>query len=182
MPFMQHPAVGQIVIAETLMSQYFSVIEQACEAFEATGADEVSVFVAEANRVYPGIWEHLDQARSLLNDHGDLSLYDELRTEQGASVHQGGGARFSKPKSKLTLTGTKIVQKMKFDANVEGVMAAAEAAESLKELMPDVDWDQAHASAEADFVDFGAEKGRKLMIRAAVAVVAVIVVIVALSL
>jgi hypothetical protein len=140
------PAVSQIVIAETLMEQFHQVLDSLKREVEGTGPESDSVYIAEGNRVYPAIWEHLDQARAHLAGTGaDFSEYDRIRA--GADRHIGIWD-FQHQGSEQRLLGRAEVYAWK--ANHDGVERARHACAVLRRLLPEVDWEEVARAADSE--------------------------------
>lgn len=119
--------IARIELADKLLDHYQGVISRAREAARRRDGAELDLQIADAARVYPLIWEALDDAaRGLAAKGRDLSLYVRLRSDrsdESAAVRDDGLPR-------------RISAKIRH----RGVMLAEEASEALKRVTPERDW------------------------------------------
>ncbi len=146
------PAVRSIQIATTLTERFGAILR---EAGANTEVATLELQIGEAQQLYPEIWRHLDDARTVLIGRGtDLAAFDAIRATQGASqlavtdvdVEHGvnlAGLAFGS----IGITQTKTAS---FD--VDGYDRAIAACHELRQAMPDVDW-QALARADQAQID-----------------------------
>ena len=168
----QHPSVGPIVIADTLITQFRGVNRSLAAGVESLGADGASVHIAEGNRIYPGIWEHLDQAHATIGSSAS-------GPDQYASIRSGANTLIGvfdlAQERTATLRGTKDVFTWKL--NEDGLRLADRASRHLKSRLPFVQWDEAHRAAEVDFVDLQSGAKTLKLIRIGLIVLAILAVV-----
>lgn len=128
--------ISRIELADKLLDHYTEIISRARAAARRRDGAEIDLQLADARRVYPLIWEALDDAcRGLAATGRDVDLYlrlrDDRRTES-VEVHGDGLPR-------------RISAKIRH----RGAMLAEEASEALKRVTPERDWSGAAAGESA---------------------------------
>lgn len=175
-PEQQHPSVGPLVIAETLIEQFRGINWALKASIKTHGADGASVHIADGNRTYPGIWEHLDQAHAALDESAvGPDEYASIRARANTLI----GVFDLAHEVTSGFTGSKDVFTWK--VNAEGLAHAERACAHLKRRLPFVRWNDAHRAAEVDVVDLRSGANTLKLIRIgliALAVVAVILMVV----
>src|SRR5262245_46671321 len=84
------PAVGAILLADMLLTQYRAVVVRLEPQVMTGNTDGMALEIPEANRVFAGAWEQLEHARAELASRGlDTSAFDALRRQQGAATRFG---------------------------------------------------------------------------------------------
>jgi hypothetical protein len=158
-PMDQHPAVSLILIADTLLAHYLDVVRRISNALRSRDEDEFSVQVGDANRAYPGIWDHLDQARRMLAaERRDVAQYDAIRAQQGHSTHAGvKDIEYSEWRVDVARSiahlGLSMSQTITVQLNVTGAVYAYHASEALKAALSEVDWAALKKAADAPVAD-----------------------------
>jgi hypothetical protein len=120
-------AVSRIEMADNLLDHYTGIISRARDAARRRNNAELDLQIADARRVYPLIWEALDDAgRSLAARGCDVSLYRRLRDDRGEE---------SEP-----VSGDGLPRRISTRLRHRGAMLAEEVSEALKRAVPDHDW------------------------------------------
>ena len=141
----QDPVVQAIQIADTLIAQYRDVMVRLDRPGAIKDDELYEIDVAEAERVFPAIWEHLDRARQGL---GPVTAYDDLRGRVGDAARRGVLEYTEETRFDLAAKrGARAVRIAR--PNQPGLARAVEASAALKAARPDVDW-AAAARAVAD--------------------------------
>jgi hypothetical protein len=128
-------AVRSIRIAAAL-SDRFAVVAR---PITYRSPEELSNVIGEARQLYPEIWANLDNARDALSRQGlEVAAYDALRAREAPA-----------PSGVLEVTaldplkepiGSDRIQKSA-RMNLEGHALAIEAGNTLRRVLPNVDWD-----------------------------------------
>jgi len=120
-------AISRIEMADKLLDHYTGVISRARAAARRRNNAELDLQLADADRVYPLIWEALDDAcRTLAASGRDVSLYIRLRSDR---------ADESAP-----VAGDGLPRRISGRIRHRGAMVAEEASEALKRITPERDW------------------------------------------
>lgn len=178
----QSATVSPLMIVENLFEQFQQVNLSLADGIESLGRDGASIYIAEGNRIYPGIWEHLDQAyRSLKQSGIEAHAYVHLR--DAADRHSGiFDLEVKQTKVKPTFTGgVKVERTFDWKTNDEGLALARQACDLLKAQLPDVDWQELEADAEAGMIDLGSRSRKQLTIIAVAIALAVVLLFVLTS-
>jgi hypothetical protein len=125
---------NQLMIAEDQIGEYVRIAKTLRTAMDP------SEVVAEANQVYPHIWDALESARAGLVDLGcDPSRFDTLRAAVDSEASGGeidaDEARWDLTESLMRL-GLVKTQQVSFSLNVQGVALADEARKELEGIAP----------------------------------------------
>ncbi len=136
-----HPAVQSILTADTLIQHYVRAVEKVGRSL-GRDKDEFDVQLADANRVYPTIWEHLDRARDLLAGEGrEMWAFDRVRAAAGQGTVLGANVDRGEIQISVNIFGQLTqTQSISVSFNLAGVQLAYEANVALKNAMPEVDW------------------------------------------
>ena len=157
------PSVQSILTADALIEHYVRAVENVRRSL---GRDELemSAQVADANRTYPTIWEHLDHARGLLAAEGrDTAAFDRLRAASGDTVL---GVETDRTDGTDLFGGYEQTLTLHF--NLRGVNRAHQASAALKQAMPDVDWEALARQQAAPVADLKGGGARRWAIAIAV--------------
>ena len=145
-----------VLIADDLLAQYNVLIEQMGDVDDgATMADQFSNLIGEANQVYAGVWEQLDEAAAAFVAAGrGLPSYAQLRAEHGHlgivdSSSQTGLALGASLLSGGVATQTSVAA----TANSVGAGHAADISVLFKAKLPEFDWEAARRAADAPSED-----------------------------
>jgi hypothetical protein len=130
------PAVRSIRVAAALSERFGAILNAPPEV---DSADELEQRIGEAQRLYPEIWRHLDDARSSLQGRGiEVVEYDRLR---GNGAHQLGVGGID---TRAGFTGgfgsVKYTVERTASFNEGGWEKAREARQALMNAMPEVNW------------------------------------------
>jgi hypothetical protein len=131
-----------VQIADGLVGQYSDVMRRFMTAWKTDNDAEMSVLRAEVERIYGGIWEHLDDAAAKTRAAGrSTDAYTAVRSSRAldagaaiANVNEkfvGFEAGISKTKAKFELT---------VQHNAEGIEHAKHAIAALQSVWPELDW------------------------------------------
>jgi hypothetical protein len=129
-------------IADSLITQYASVMARYMDAWKDDNPIEMSVLRGEIERVYPAIWEHLDQAAATTREAGrSLESYAAVRANPGLER----GAAIADVQERVVgmeykLTKTVVKSELTVRHNHEGVALARQAAAALRATWPELDW------------------------------------------
>ncbi|MCP4449728.1 MAG: hypothetical protein GY811_31015 [Myxococcales bacterium] len=155
---MNTPALTQAIsISGSLLKNYHDVIRR-IENFKVSGPtaeDAFSTLIGEANRVYVGVWEHLDSAAANFKAAGhEVPEYLQLR-----ATHGHLGILDSESKSQVSVAGSLAIgglaTRTTVDAlpNTVGAGHAADFLQQFKQRLPDVDWMAIQREADAPVDD-----------------------------
>lgn len=141
---------------------------------ETEGVGDFDVHIAEAQRIYPEIWRHLDEAREALHALArDTSTYDEMRKQELAhlgitDVDVSTTVDFAA----LAFGALRTVQVKTVTFNAAGYQRAREACSELMSTLPEVDWAAVAKAEDREIAAAGsmhAANWRKLAIGVVVA-------------
>lgn len=140
------PAVRSIRVAKALTDRFAELVRgpRTFDAgFGGTSLSALELRIGEAQQLYPEIWGHLDDARTVLAGRGvDLGAFEQIRaTEPRGSI---GVTRVDVESYSTTLTSQALgwadEQIKTANFNVAGLQRAIAAAQALMAAMPEVDW------------------------------------------
>lgn len=145
------PAVRSIRIAATLNERFRALMETPIGPTQ--GTSELELRIGEAQQIYPEIWSHLDEGRSVLAGRGvETSRFDAVRAlEPKGSL---GVSRVDLTGVSTTVTtamlGIADEQIKTAQFNLEGHRRANLAIAALQSAMPEVDWKGLERTEAAD--------------------------------
>jgi hypothetical protein len=135
--------VRSVLTAETLMKDYARAVGAMGQRLSANDEEGFRVHLAEANRLYPGIWDQLDHARTAAAALGrDTARYDELRAQRDAK----GGVEYDADEwqvdwlRSIATVGVSARKRISVELNLKGVALAKSAAQTLRAAAPELDW------------------------------------------
>jgi hypothetical protein len=129
-------------VAESLIGQYEQVMRRYMAAWQQQNEPEMSVLRGEIERVYPSIWEHLDDAAAKTRGVGrGTEGYAAVRGRPGLEV----GAAIANVRERVVgiehkLTKTVVKSELSVHHNAEGLAHARDAVAALKAAWPELDW------------------------------------------
>lgn len=157
MPMSVDPVVRSVRVAVVLADRFAAILkgpdtvhsQKQVGALVGISGDQsaMSLRIGEAQQIYPDIWRHLDDARTVLATRGvDVAAYDAIRAAEG----QGIGAAVE-VKSTVHGAGRHQIEQQVKSANFNraGLARAKQAIDSLVKATPEIDW-VAIARAEAE--------------------------------
>ena len=171
------PVVRSIRIASTLNDRFGAILR---EANVHQTVAEFELKIGEAQQIYPEIWRHLDEARTVLGKRNiQVAHYDELRATERPGQQAVGNIEHAEGVNPLALAfgGALHVEMKTASFNHEGHAKAREACNALMESMPGVDWRALIREEEAEIAAMGsldASKWRHLVVIGAVVLAVVI--------
>lgn len=129
-----------VLIADDLLLQFRSVAGRITHAMASQQDSDLSSLRAESERLYRGIWEHLDAAAAQTRSAGrSTDAYAAIRATADTAVGVTGaradvvGIEHKATKDIYTIEATTSL-------NGHGLDSAAQASAALKATWPDVDW------------------------------------------
>jgi hypothetical protein len=125
--------IRSIRIATTLTERFGAILR----ASELTDGE-----VGEAQRIYPEIWRHLDEARKALRDlERDTSGFDEMRKQELAQLGiTDVEVSNTVDVASLMLGALRTLQVKTVTFNAAGYQRAVVACRELMSMLPEVDW------------------------------------------
>lgn len=178
----RNAAADALLAAETLIEQFRRVAPDLRSPMPA----DVTAAIGQLQHIYPGIWSHLDLARSLLGT--EVGAYDALRARQPEALMGVTSIKTADPIDQMAifmLAGAAIasVDAKSASSNRAGIVDAQEALELLRSALPDVDWkslriENARATDDLGRATLGS-RFRSLLVAAGVVagIVAIVIVI-----
>jgi len=166
-----------ILIADDLLAQYRAIVARMhAVPKDANMADSFSNMIGEANQVYTGVWEHLDEAAVGLDGAGrGVSRYAQMRAEHGhLGILDSGSSTAVALGASLVRGGLVTQTSVSAKPNHAGAEAAAELLALFKSNLPEFDWEGARRAAEAPPEDISSSTGKYLGMAVALAVAALV--------
>ena len=129
-----------VLIADDLLLQFRSVVGRITHAMASQQDSDLSSLRGESERLYAGIWEHLDVAATQSRSAGrSTDAYAAIRATADRSVGvTNAHADVVGVQHKTNVDIYTVEAKTSF--NAKGIEAAAQASAALKATWPDVDW------------------------------------------
>ncbi len=143
------PAVRSIRIATTLIEQFAELLGR--RSF--LDAEDIGPLLGEARQLYPEIWSHLDDARTVLAERGiNIVHYDTLRaTEPPGSP---GVLEVTEAKDKVGVyLGGGVLKSARL--NGQGHQTARQACAALKAVLSWIDWEGLDRADDAEIEAMG---------------------------
>lgn len=128
--------VQSIRVASALLGRFPGLMKQA-----STTESEMELAIGEANQLYPEIWRHMDEARTVLAIDHDVARYDALRATVLAEL---GITEIGFQEINWTTRYGVVVhttQRKVAGFDFEGYQRARTACQALMAAMPEIDWD-----------------------------------------
>jgi hypothetical protein len=171
------PAVRSVRVALALCDRFAELLKgpTTVRAHKQRGAlvgvsgdqEGLSMRIGEAQQLYPEIWTHLDEARTVFASRGtDVNAYDFLRDQEGTSL----GANVDLHHKSHGYGSHGIDETVKSATfNVEGLTRARQACKALMTATPDIDWAAIAAAEGSDpaAADFARSTRNKRYLRLA---------------
>lgn len=156
MPAPTDPAIRSVRIASALHQRFGAVMGG--NATQVASASALELRIGEAQQIYPEIWTHLDEGRTVLAARGvDTSAYDAVRaTEPKGSLGvkrveiEGYGSTMTRD-----LLGIHDEQVKTAEFNLEGFRRAGQAIQALMAAQPEVDWRALERAENAEIAAAG---------------------------
>jgi hypothetical protein len=140
MPRVMQQVKQNVLIADDLALQFQVVVGRITAAAASQQDTDLSALRAESERLYVGIWEHLDVAAAQTRNAGrSADAYVALRANADTAVgvtnvsSEVVGVEHGWNKDVYTVRGSAKL-------NARGIESARSASAALKAAWPDVDW------------------------------------------
>jgi hypothetical protein len=129
-----------VQIADDLALQFQAVVGKIVAAAASQSDMDLSAHRAESERLYTGVWEHLDAAAAHTRNAGrSTDAYAALRAKADTAVGVTGvssevvDVKYGTTKDVYTIQGSAKL-------NAHGIESARQASAALKAAWPDIDW------------------------------------------
>ncbi|HUS31783.1 MAG TPA: hypothetical protein VMZ53_24945 [Kofleriaceae bacterium] len=129
-----------VQIADDLALQFQAVAGRIAAAMASQQDSDLSALRAESERLYAGVWDHLDTAAAQTANAGrSTAAYATIRSSADTAVGVTGVAseitnvEHGYKKTTYTVQGSAKL-------NAQGIESARQASAALKAAWPDVDW------------------------------------------
>jgi hypothetical protein len=136
--------VRAALTAETLISDYLRAAQEMTRLMSANDEEGFRVHLAEANRLYPAIWDQLEHARTAAHASGRTTpAYDALR---GGRDQNATGLEYDATEwqvdvlRSLATTGLAMRKRISVELNLRGIALAKQSVAALRADAPDLDW------------------------------------------
>jgi len=133
-----------VLTAETLIDDYVRAAREMSRRIRSNDEEGFRVHLAEANRLYPAIWEQLDQARAAAAAAGiPTAAYDELK---GLHDPNAPGLDYDASEWQIDVLrsiasiGIATRKRISVELNLRGIALGKRAADTFRAAAPDLDW------------------------------------------
>jgi hypothetical protein len=138
--------VRSVLTADSLMNDYLRAAREMSSRMSANDEEGFRVHLAEANRLYPAIWDQLDQARAAaVADGVPTADYDALRAERDTST-KAAGLEYDASEWEIDVlrsvatVGLAARKRISYELNLRGIELAKRGSNALRAAAPGLDW------------------------------------------